>query len=72
MIKRHVARYRAYRMHANTRPSKPGSAFRHIIAIAHVAPNNEYTLHATKGYRYRRLPRNRNALLDGLMQRIAE
>lgn len=67
---RHPARYRAYRMR-RTAPSKvPGVPFRHIIAIAHIAPNNEYTLHATKGYRYRRLPRNKNALLEGLMERV--
>lgn len=71
-VNRNQARYRAYRMKRVSGSTKPGSAFRHIIAIAHVAPNNEYTLHATKGYRYRRLPRNRNALLDGLAQRLSE
>jgi hypothetical protein len=68
-IKRHLARYRAYRMQRSTKPGK-GKPFHGIIALAYVAPNNEYALHATKGYRYRRLAPGRNTLLAALIGRL--
>lgn len=67
-VKRHRARFRAYRMGA-CKPLAKGKPFRRIIALTFVRPNNEYALHATKGYRWRRLPPNRNLLLETLMQR---
>ena len=66
-VRRHRARFRAYRMGANKTLSK-GKPFRRIIALTFIRPNNEYALHATKGYRWRRLPPNRNLLLEQLMQ----
>jgi hypothetical protein len=52
-----------------SRPTRKGLPYNSIIGIAHVAPNNEYTLHATKGYCWRRLPRSENKLLAGLIER---
>jgi hypothetical protein len=68
-VNRHPARYRAYRM-GRTATNRKGMPGRRIIAAVFIRPNNEYTLHATKGYRYRRLAPSRNALLEALMQRI--
>lgn len=68
-VPRHPARFRAYRMGAS-KPLGKAKPFRHIIALAFVRPNNEYSLHATKGYRWRRLPPNRNLLLEQLMQNL--
>jgi hypothetical protein len=69
-VNRHKARYRAYRMGAKPTLRK-GVAFRSIIATAFVRPNNEYALHATKGYRWRRLPPNTNALLTSLIAQLS-
>lgn len=67
-VNRHKARFRAYRLGAIATLRK-GLPFCHTIASAYVRPNNEYRLHATKGFRYQRLASNRNLLLETLMQR---
>lgn len=67
-VSRHPARFRAYRLGWQATLSK-GTPFCHTIASAYVRPNNEYRLHATKGFRYRRLAPKRNLLLETLMQR---
>lgn len=67
-VSRHPARFRAYHMGAQATLRK-GLPFCHTVASVYVRPNNEYRLHATKGFRWRRLPPNRNLLLETLMQR---
>jgi hypothetical protein len=68
-VNRHKARFRAIRLNKSNKTVK-GMPFRRIIGIAFVRPNNEYALHATKGYRWRRLPPNGNALLAALIGRV--
>jgi hypothetical protein len=69
-VSRHKARFHSIRYGA-AKPLRKGMPYRRIIALCFIAPNNEYALHATKGYRWRRLPKNRNLLLEGLMQRLS-
>lgn len=70
-VSHHPARYRAYRMHRKGKAGAKGMPFRKIIATFYVAPNNEYGLHATKGFRWRRLAPSRNELLEALASRLS-
>jgi len=67
-VNRHKARYRAYKLHACDTLSK-GIANRKIIA-RFLRGDSEYTLHATKGYRYATIQQAENELLASLMESI--
>ncbi len=69
-VKRQQARYRAYKLGAQS-PLAKGVPYRHTIASVYVAHRYEYRLHATKGYRYRRLPALHGyALMNWLLGRL--
>lgn len=71
MTKRRKPRRRYGRKQARFRPRKLFPHHRgHIIGI-YLTGDNEYALHATKGYRWCRMPPSHNAVLDMLMERLA-